>query len=147
MSSLERPDESEGSPVCAVTRAMSKKCPEEPEVDHFTTLVVPSLLHCIPHNELAMEQLADPSLKGIFEHICPIEDFDNASWGYFLQNGVLVRKWVPSCDNFVGEPVVQIVVPQKFRQLVLKAAHDSVAGHMGVKKTYAHILQLFFGHV
>lgn len=36
---------------------------------------------------------------------------------------------------------VMLHVPQKFRQLVLKASHDSVAGHKGAKKAYTHILQ------
>ena len=35
--------------------------------------------------------------------------------GYFLRNGMLVRKWVPCEGDFVGEPVFQIVVPEKFR--------------------------------
>lgn len=41
----ELPEESEGSPVCAVTWAMSKKCLD-------FTLVVPTLLESIPHKEL-----------------------------------------------------------------------------------------------
>lgn len=63
--------------------------------------------------------------------------------GYYLDGEVLVRKWVPHCKDFVGDPIVQVVVPKKLRDLVLKTAHDS-SGHLGVKKTYQLILRKFF---
>ena len=46
-------------------------------------------------------------------------------------------------ENFVGDPVWQIVVPSKFRSEVLKASHDQ-SGHLGVYKTHNYILQYFF---
>lgn len=52
--------------------------------------------------------------------------------GYFVQNLVRLHKWSVQMDNFVGAPGVQIVVPTKFREMVLKVSHDGVAGHMGV---------------
>lgn len=64
--------------------------------------------------------------------------------GYFVLDDILVRKWVPPGDNFLGVPVVQIAVPQKFRQMVLKVSQDDIAGHVGVRKIYAHILRHFF---
>lgn len=79
------------------------------------------------------EQKLDPSLKGLFEQVSPVENLKNASQGYFVQNDLLVRKWVPHCDNILGEPIVQILVPSKFRE-VLKTSHDGMAGHMGIKK-------------
>lgn len=54
-----------------------------------------------------------------------------------------MRKWVPHVDNILGKAVIQIVVPLKFRDLVLKTSHDDIAGHMGVRKTCAHILGCF----
>ena len=45
------------------------------------------------------------------------------------------------------DAVLQLVVPTKFRPLVLKVAHDE-SGHFGVRKTYLNILkQLFWPHV
>lgn len=38
---------------------------------------------------------------------------------------------------------MQIVVPKKFREAVLKVSHDGLAGHMGVQKTYSRILRHF----
>ena len=56
-----------------------------------------------------MEQLADLSLKGLFEQFCPIEDFRSVSWGYFVQNDVLVRQWVPYGDKLVGVVISWLV--------------------------------------
>lgn len=50
---------------------------------------------------------------------------------------------MPHGDNSVGDPVLQVVVPSKFRTEVLKASHDH-CGHLGVHKTYAYILHYFF---
>ena len=48
------------------------------------------------------------------------------------------------CDgDFVGEPVFQIVVPEVFRDAVLKIAHDE-SGHLGIRKTYDRVLRFFF---
>lgn len=43
------------------------------------------------------------------------------------------------------EWVYQIVVPQKFRQSVLRLAHDHLwSGHLGINKTYQRVLKHFF---
>ena len=46
-------------------------------------------------------------------------------------------------EDFVGDPIFQVVVPSKFRGYVLKLAHDG-SGHLGVHKTYDRILCNFF---
>ena len=63
-------------------------------------------------SELVAEQRADGSLKGLFELACPS----------FIQNDVLRRKWVPQGEHFVGESVYQVVVPSRFRSVVLQAS-------------------------
>lgn len=93
--------------------------------------------------ELKLEQRADPSLEGLFDMVLPEDEVKNNSHGYFLLNELLVRKWVPHGDDFVGDPIIQIVVPVKFRESVLKLAHDE-SGHWGVKKTYNRVLRHFF---
>lgn len=55
--------------------------------------------------------------------------------GYFLQEDLLLRMWAPHGETFSGEPMVQIVLP---------SAHDNVAGHIGVRKTYHRVLKHFF---
>lgn len=37
-----------------------------------------------------------------------------------------------------------MVVPLKFRQSVIRLAHDGEAGHMGVRKTYDRLQHKFF---
>ncbi len=55
----------------------------------------------------------------------------------------MLRKWSPHGEDFVGDPVVQVVVPTKFRSVVLEVAHEK-SGHPGVKKTYDRVLRYFF---
>lgn len=65
----------------------------------------------------------------------------------FLKEGVLMCKWAPPCIDPKDEwgAVKQVVVPQRFRQEVLKLAHDSpLAGQLGVNKTYDRMLRCFF---
>ena len=57
---------------------------------------------------------------------------------------MLVRKWLPYDDCSVNDPVFQVVIPTKFRDVVLETAHGDVAGHMGVKKTCDRLLHYFF---
>lgn len=60
--------------------------------------------------------------------------------GYFLKHGLLVRKWVLQWDCFVGDEIVQIVLPSTLRLTVFQTAHDGFAGHLGVRKTYDRVL-------
>lgn len=55
-----------------------------------------------------------------------------------------MRKWVPQGDCFVGDEIVQIILPSSFQHTVLQIAHDRVAGHLGVRKTYERILRYFY---
>ncbi len=88
-------------------------------------------------------QQADSSLKDLFDQVLPESEMRDGARGYFLQDLLLVRKWVWHSDTFVGDPVFQIALPVSFRQSVLKVAHDE-SGHSGVKKTYDRLLWHFF---
>ena len=56
-----------------------------------------------------------------------------------------MRNWFPPAVGNLGwNSVQQVVVPQSFRAQVLSLAHDTVAGHLGIKKTYQRILRCFF---
>ncbi len=50
---------------------------------------------------------------------------------------------MPHGEDFIGNPIFQVVIPSKFRNHVLKLAHEG-SGHLGVQKTYDRILQHFF---
>ena len=55
---------------------------------------------------------------------------------YWFASGILMID--------VNDPLFQIVVPAKFREVVLETAHGNVAGHMGLKKTCDKMLCDFF---
>lgn len=59
-----------------------------------------------------------------FDQVLSELDGESALKGYLLKDGLLVMKWVPHGHDFLGDPVFQIVVPEKFRQEVLKTSHD-----------------------
>ncbi len=150
-----RPDESEVTfpevfTACAVTRAMARADVshdfEAGNEKHEAELCAFSLSDAplsVSRVDLTVEQRADPSLSALFEQVLPAEEVKDSSRGYFIHNEVLVRKWVPHGDSFIGDPVIQVVVPAKFRESVLKLAHDD-AGHWGVRKTYDRVLRYFF---
>ncbi|RXN18651.1 Retrovirus-related Pol poly from transposon [Labeo rohita] len=93
--------------------------------------------------ELGKEQRIDSSLDELFQGaVTPIE-LGNMSRGYCVRDGVLLRKWIPHKD-FVGDPVYQVVVPVKFRQMVIEIAHDK-AGHQGLDKDWEEGLPYVLG--
>ena len=138
--------ELEPSTVCAVTRAMAASLPDDgvpmDKVKEFS-FVVPDDLG-VSRVDLAQEQRKDPSLKDLYDLVVPSCQVGNIKQGYVLHDDVLCRIWAPHGDGFSGDPIVQVVLPEKFRTSVIRTAHDKVAGHMGVKKTYHRVLQHFF---
>ena len=82
--------------------------------------------------ELVLEQQSDSSLKVMFDMVASATEITSVARGYFVQNGLLFRKWLTLGTDIVGDAVVQLVVPTKFRPLVLKVAHDE-SGHFGVR--------------
>lgn len=142
------PQESESGPsaVCAVTRAMAAALPDSgvvmDKVKTFTFSVPNDL--CVSRVELVHEQRKDPSLTNLYDLVVPSSQVGTMKQGYVLQDEVLFRVWAPHGEGFGGDSVRQVVLPAKFRTSVIQTAHDNVAGHMGVKKTYHKLLQHFF---
>ncbi len=97
----------------------------------------------VSHSELVLEQQADSSLSELFQLVKPDTEMEDSASGYFLQNSLLVRKWVDHKGKALGNPVFQIVVPSKFCDSVLKVAHNE-SGHSGINKTYDRVLRPFF---
>ena len=137
-------------PACAVTRAQSRAgtAPDPPaplrsggKGDYVVSL--PDLPPSVPRAEWVKSQHTDPSLSKQFDSVLTGDKIENVAHGYFLQEELLVRKWVPCDGGFVGEPVFQIVVPERFRDTVLEIAHNE-SGHLGVRKTYDRVLRYFF---
>jgi len=55
---------------------------------------------------------------------CAVTELESSAGGYFLLDEVFVGKWLPHDDGSVSDPVFQVVVPAKFREVVLETAHD-----------------------
>ncbi len=91
-------------------------------------------------------QKEDKSLVPIFNSVVSPDMVKHQKVAYFIDNGLLMRKWCSNTDKDLDWNVVyQIVVPFPYRQHVLYLAHDHLlAGHLGVTKTYNRILRHFF---
>lgn len=130
--------------ACAVTHSASQARaevkPREAE-QLFSLTDYPLTISC---NELSREQQSDETLKPQYEQVVDNAEIQNRAKGYFIKEGVLLRKWFPHAGDCIGDPVVQVVVPRKFRSLVLKTAHDRLEGHAGIKKMYDRILCYFY---
>ena len=162
-------------PSCAVTRASAKKAQEElvsndskSSEDDFIDLSEtfldlykdPGLKHptdlcsymdkkdmALSKSNLIVEQEKDPELSPLFGLSMSEDDIKNVPVGYFVKNGVLMRKWrppsVPASEEW--SIVYQIVVPKAYRSEVLKLAHEEpMGGHLGVNKTCYKIMRHFY---
>ncbi|XP_062373894.1 uncharacterized protein LOC134062039 [Sardina pilchardus] len=148
--STERHDVAQGPPdvlsACVVTRS-AHRAAKELDADGEAVGTLESALpweklpSSLSREELAKEQRQDSSLQPLFDRVSP--EKDKIESGYFLHGEVLVRKWIPHFGRYVGKPMMQIVIPESVRPLVLKTAHDNM-GHLGVKKTYDYLMQYFY---
>lgn len=83
--------------MCAVTRAISRAEGRGADGEVETTLP------CLP-------ELSDLCLKEMFGSVLSAGEVKNDASGYSLQHGILVMKWVPHGEDFVGEPIFQVVM-------------------------------------
>ncbi len=92
---------------------------------------------------LIRAQLSDDTLKPLFFAAGSKKCSDAPSSSYFLDDGLLCRTVVLHKDVSL-EPKTQIVVPITVRDSVLHLAHQGLAGHTGVHKTYDRVLRQFY---
>lgn len=152
-------------PLCAVTRSMTQarhsvvSGSEQREVEgddtDLTTLFQPSVL---PNQSLAdtdvgrkalvTAQRDDESLLPLFDQVGSHSHDSGPTTTYFLDEGVLCRRWLPPNYPQHDAPwaaVIQIVAPEKYRKSLLELAHDGhLSGHFGVRKTQEKLLKHFF---
>ena len=98
-------------------------------------------------SKLISEQEDDPELAPLFKLILPPVELDKVPVGYYVRNGVLMRKWrppnIPASEEW--SVVHQIVVPKVYQSEILKLAHESpMGGHLGINKTYNKITKHFY---
>ena len=139
--------DSELFPSCAVTRSQAKEVSRNREPDKVLSRLMPEVSVDFDKATLSESQVNDPSLNNCFamfrgEAKCPL------NVEYFLQNGVLVRRWSAlnaSSDHIKGEVINQVVLPKHYRSQVLETAHSvPMSGHLGIRATYQKILLHFF---
>lgn len=143
-----KPDESEVQfpdvfSACAVTRSKRLDNDYSEGVASSPHLLLPVVPWSVSHDELMQEQRADSTLKPCVDGVCSPVEVRNLSRCYFLHDNILMRKWMPQFEGFVGDPIYQVVVPLTYRDIVLQISHDQ-SGHMGVRKTYDRVLRYFF---
>ncbi len=97
----------------------------------------------ISREDLIRAQLSDDTLKPLFFAAGSKKCSDAPSSSYFLDDGLLCRTVVLHKDVSL-EPKTQIVVPITVRDSVLHLAHQGLAGHTGVRKTYDRVLRQFY---
>ncbi|XP_076055262.1 uncharacterized protein LOC143033653 [Oratosquilla oratoria] len=147
--SVEPSDNLQLFPACAVTRSQYKKSEEETyNLESLFSQTDPSSSSpvSLSRAELIKEQKSDPSLKNLYEIVSSPEEVEKMSRGFYIENGVLMRKWRASTATADQPWQVrnQIVLPLGFRNNVLRLAHDTpLAGHLGVRKTLFNITQHF----
>lgn len=99
-----------------------------------------SSLFQISREDLIRAQQSDDTLKPLFSAAASKKSSDHQSSSYFLDDGLLCRTVV--LHKAVSlEPKTQIVVPFSVRDSVLHLAHQGLAGHTGVHKTYDRVLE------
>lgn len=162
-------------PACAVTRSMSKKLDETDvdlsdtlvgqmfHQEEDSSYIKPGA-HELPDVgkdketvlqpmdkttdvQLVDSQKRDPSINRLFQDVVQDKEIDNIPACYFLKHDVLMRKYRPpdlSVDDDYGV-LYQVVVPEPYRQEILRLAHETpLAGHLGKNKTANKILQHFY---
>lgn len=137
---------------CAVTRAMSKNNSDvlqdlEPKPEDSLKMTVTGLSvlsSFILCRELIKAQQGDDTLKEMFTSVLPLKKMGEVASGYFVEDGVLVRKWLSGNDVLLGQASFQVVVPTSLRETVLKMAHGDVAGHFRVNKVHGQLLRYFY---
>ena len=115
--------------------------------DYALTLSIDCRDVSLSKSKLISEQENDPELAPLFKLVLPPVELDKIPVGYYVRNGVLMRKWrpptVPASEEW--SVVHQIVVPKVYQSEILKLAHESpMGGHLGINKTYNKITKHFY---
>ncbi|XP_063585832.1 uncharacterized protein LOC134763205 [Penaeus indicus] len=128
-------------PVCAVTRSQKlNKSPVEKQnpVDKLISQEITRI-------KLIAAQNDDPSLAKC-RHVASDSLKDHKVPGFYYHDGLLMRVFRPpelrALDTW--SEVHQVVIPLSIWESVMKLAHDGLAGHLGIQKTYKKVLQHFY---
>ncbi|XP_033762635.1 uncharacterized protein LOC117344094 [Pecten maximus] len=114
----------------------------------YKSLKVPDLMtDMCSVEDLKDEQQRDPTLvkfRKLASEEQTYERDDGGSSTIFYQKGVMYRKFQsPKVRN--GMTFRQLIVPERYRDMVMRLAHESVmSGHLAAKRTTSRVLSEFF---
>ncbi len=96
--------------------------------------------------QIIAAQKDDSSLTKCFSTVISSEAAKKRDTAYFMDDGLLMRRWCSKVEEDLDWNVIyQVVVPSKYCSYVLCLAHEHLlSAHLGVTKTYHRILQHFF---
>ena len=101
----------------------------------------------LSREKLISEQTNDPELACLRDGALPDDEIIKVPVGYYLKEGVLMRKWRPS-DIPASEDwavIHQVVVPKSYRREILSLAHSlPLGGHLGINKTFHKLTRQFY---
>ena len=112
----------------------------------YKALKVPEALHDVSLEDMLREQKEDESLRKLWSMAESGKEkpfSDGGMTKMYVKKNLLYRQFSsPKVSN--GKVFRQLVVPRKFRTLVMRLAHESLmSGHLGVKKTVDRVLAEF----
>ncbi|XP_064117660.1 uncharacterized protein LOC135223084 [Macrobrachium nipponense] len=145
-------------PIAPVTRAQSKLTTVDEDEDLnladlekevvVGNIPVQESLKCIgDRKDLVKAQKEDKGLSNIFENAVPENEVSDVSKPcFFIRNEVLYRLSRSKLANASNAYVdYQIVVPEKYRNVIMQQAHDNLCGgHFGIAKTMYKVRKHFF---
>ena len=106
-------------------------------------LKVPSTISEVKPEELALAQKEDKSIEHLWKKASNNCD-DQSKYIFVVENGWLFRQLRDSSQHD-GKNSKVLVVPEKYRDRVMKMAHESiVSGHLGINNTINKIQSQFY---
>ena len=117
------------------TRAMKEK-----KGKLIKPLKVPSPIAVVSPEQFLKDQISDTKLSHLWEKAKKMEEGNK--YRFIIKNKLLMREKV---GNTGESSSLQVVVPTKYKELVMKVAHESLlSGHLGIHRTYLKIFHQFY---
>lgn len=130
-------------PACAVTR--SKNASMKIDTSGKALPFDQFISQAITKENLIKAQQCDPSLAQCRKVACDLPENHKVPC-FYLKDRILMRVFrsphLTASESW--SEVHQIVVPSSVRKTVLELAHDGLAGHQGIRRTYRKILEHYF---
>ena len=128
----------------AQSAAMETRAQKRLKQDGMKQLKVSKSIPMVEPAELKREQLRDEGLGHLWAK-AKAPDQDNSKYIFKEEDGWLVRQLRDPDQPKEGTGPKLLVIPAKYREKIMKVAHESLAsGHMGINNTITKIQTQFF---